>query len=181
VLRLRKDEGSVTTEAKDWLIEYTDNVSGEQQFDHCESMDQALACVRQRVENGKQDAVLYKRVPFTVHVDIEIDGERPKRRRNSSPGPASGADAHAAPVDAPAPGDSKGAASQRAAEDPEPGKRASAKAPTLGTDLATAGTTDPASPPSCGGKLCAVADGKVVHRLDPSCSKFSGTKRARAG
>jgi hypothetical protein len=160
--------------ALDWLVEYTDNVAGEQQLDHCESIEQALACVRRRVENGKQDAVLYKRVPFTVHVDIEIDGERPKRRRNSSPGPAGSAGGEGA---TPEPGDSKGAASQRAAEDPGPGKRASAKAPPLGTDLATAGTTDPASPPSCGGKLCVVADGKVVHRMDPSCSKFSGTRK----
>jgi hypothetical protein len=171
VQRLRKDEGSVTTEAKDWLIEYADNVSGEQQFDHCASMDEALACVRQRVENGKQDAVLYRRVPFTVHVDIEIDGERPKRRRNSSPGPASGADAHAAPVDAPEPGDSKGVA-----EATEPN----------GSPKPAASGSIPERPaietPSCGGKLCSLEPGgKVVHRMDPSCSKFGGTKRTRVG
>lgn len=150
---------------KEWLVIYFDEDLHVEEFD---SSDNAVDFIRGRIEAGHRDAMLYRHVPFTVYVDIEVLGERPKRRRNSSPGAAGSAGGEGA---TPEPEGPKGVAE---AKEPNGSPKPAAPGSIPGRPAIDT--------PSCGGSLCTIeVGGKVIHRLDQSCSKFSGTsKRARA-
>jgi hypothetical protein len=70
-------------DATEWLVESRDQ-DGNPEFDHFDTLEEATLFLRERIERGHRDAMLYQHVPFEVQIGVTVKAPR-KRRKNSPP------------------------------------------------------------------------------------------------
>jgi hypothetical protein len=95
-------------DATEFLVESRDQ-DGAPEFDHFDTIEEATLFLRERIERGHRDAMLYQRVPFEVQIGVTVKAPR-KRRKTPSPADKPGSDTPTGPGNGEA-GEPKGAAS----------------------------------------------------------------------